>query len=313
MPYFTVDDGAHSHPKMMRATNAALGLWMRVGSYVAQHLTDGHVPGEVAKSYGSTPQITKLLAVGLWHEHGHHCSRCPQPRPGDYYMHDYRESGNLSRVEVLARRKRAADKKAKQRAGQTGSDSPANPSLFDDESQTNREGFDDESSSNHTPDSEESAGPGDVSRGDSLGTSRARVPLHSTPLHKEGAEEREVRTGSSGRAPEPPHSLIAADWQPSIEDVRAAQLAREDTGRQPLTEQQLDVVTRRFVRRQLDDGRRAAAWGGRWQQWVENERTEQPAAGGVVVPFAQQQMTKSQQQRAGLDRMRSRLAEGGTA
>ncbi|MFI5809282.1 hypothetical protein ACIA73_41650, partial [Streptomyces sp. NPDC051561] len=108
MPFFVVDDGAHSHPKMMRATNAALGLWMRVGSYVAQHLTDGHVPGELAKQYGSTPQITKLLAVGLWHAHGHDCPRCPQPRPGDYYMHDYRDSGNPSRREVVARREKAA-------------------------------------------------------------------------------------------------------------------------------------------------------------------------------------------------------------
>ncbi|MFI5809016.1 hypothetical protein, partial [Streptomyces sp. NPDC051561] len=236
------------------------------------------------------------------------------PRPGDYYMHDYRDSGNPSRREVVARREKAAAKKRGQRAGhQPAGDSSANQMRFDDESQTNHDGFDDESQSNHTPNSDEPAGHGDASRGDSPGTSRARGPLHSTPLHKEGAEERDVRTGSGARASEPTLSLIAADWQPSIEDVRAAQLAREDAGRQPLTEQQLVAVTRKFIRRQLDDGQRAVAWGGRWQQWVETERAEQPAAGGVVVPFGQQQMTKSQQQRAGLDRLRSRLAEGGTA
>ncbi|MFJ8855270.1 hypothetical protein [Streptomyces sp. NPDC102437] len=300
---------------MMRAKNAAVGLWMRVGSYVAQHLTDGHVPGPVATMYGSTPQISKLLAVGLWHEHGHTCTRCPAVRPGDYFMHDYRESGNPSRAEVLARRKRAADKKAKQRAAQTGSGSTENPSLFDEESSANRDGFDEETDANPDQDSDDSAGHGDVSLGDSSGTSRARVPLHSTPLLKEGAEEREGSAGSGARAHEPALSLIPADWAPSTDDVRAAQLARLDSGREQLTPQQLDVVTRKFVRRMTDDGRTAAAWGGRWRQWAENERIEQqPAAGGVVVPFAGgAQQTKGQQQRAGLAALRERLQEGSGA
>ncbi|WP_329032222.1 hypothetical protein OIE71_04585 [Streptomyces sp. NBC_01725] len=310
MPFFVVDDGAHSHPKMMHAGNAAIGLWMRVGSYVAQHLTDGHVPGAVATMYGSAPQIRKLVAATLWHEHGHTCPRCPQPRPGDYFMHDYRVSGNRSRAEVLASRERAAEKKRQQRAGarggrRSGSDSDANQLGFEYESQTNHDGFEDDSSSNLPPDSDEFAGHGDVSPGDSPGTSRARVPLHSTPLHKEGAEEREVRTGSGARAPEPALSLIPADWEPSHDDVQAGQLARAAAGRDPLTVEQLDQVTRKFVRRQLDDRRTAAAWGGRWRQWAENERVEQHA-GGVVVPFTgsqQQAKTKGQQQREGLARL----------
>lgn len=309
MPFFVVDDGADSHPKMIRAKNAAVGLWTRVGSYVARHLTDGHVPGEVAAMYGSAPQIRKLLAVGLWHEHGHGCPRCPTVRPGDYYMHDYRESGNPSRAEVLDRRKRAADKKKRQRAGSSSSDSSENPSLFGTDSSGNHDGFDDESSSNHSPDSDESAGHGGVSPGDSPGTSRARTPLHSTPLHNKGAEERENGAGSRARPPEPALSLISADWEPSTEDVRAAQLAREDAGRQPLSEVQLAAVTRKFIRRQLDDGRRAAAWGGRWQQWIEGERTEQPAAGGVVVSIGDAPQTRGQQQREGLARLLQKARE----
>ncbi|MEV8349024.1 hypothetical protein ACFVTT_15795 [Streptomyces niveus] len=288
MPFFVVDDGADTHPKMMRAKNAAVGLWTRVGSYVARQLTDGHVPGEIAKMYGSAPQIKKLVAVRLWHEHGHDCPRCPEVRPGDYYMHDYRESGNPSRAEVLARRERAAAKKRKYRAGQQSAvDSSPDQLGFLDDSQPNLDGFDDESSANRSPDFDESAGQRDVSLGDSPGTSRARVPLHSTPLHKEGAKEREHSAGSRARASEPPLSLITTDWAPSTEDVRAAQLAREDAGRPLLTEQQLGAVTRKFVRRQLDDGSRAAAWGGRWQQWAENERPE-PVAGsaGNVVQLA---------------------------
>lgn len=106
MPWFNVDDKAHSHPKMIKAGNAAVGLWLRCGSYVAQHLTDGVVPGLVADMYGTTPQISKLVKVGLWHPHGHICPSCPQPAEGDYYMHDYhdRTNGNPLRAEVEQRR-----------------------------------------------------------------------------------------------------------------------------------------------------------------------------------------------------------------
>ncbi|MFF9568468.1 hypothetical protein [Streptomyces sp. NPDC014685] len=284
MPYWAVDDGAHSHPKILRATNAAVGLWTRVGSYVAQHLTDGHVPGEVAKMYGSAPQIKKLVTVELWHEHGHTCPRCPAVRPGDYFMHDYRESGNPSRAEVLARRKRAAEKKQRQRAAQSGAGSAENPSPLDDDSSEIRDGIDEENDADPNQNSEDSAGHGDVSLGESPGTSRARVPLPSPPIPTEGVKERENSAGSSARASGPALSLIPADWEPSPADVQAAQVARADAGRPPLTLDQVDALTRKFVRRQLDDGRTAAAWGGRWRQWAETERPE-PAAGGVVVPL----------------------------
>lgn len=261
MPFFVVDDGAHSHPKMVRAGNAAVGLWSRIGSYVAQHLTDGHVPGPVAEMYGTGPQIRKLLAVGLWHEHGHTCPRCPAVRPGDYFMHDYRESGNPCRAEVLARRERAAAKKRRQRGGGTppGGSGPRQPRLDDDQDPPR-----------------EDPGPG-----------------RAAPAASRGAE------------PE----LIPAGWRPSPDDVAAAQAARAAAGRPPLTEQQLDTVTRKFVRRQRDDERRAPAWGGRWQEWAERERPEPPGGGGDVVPFPGGRQTRGQQQRAGLARLLDQTRE----
>ncbi|WP_330349738.1 hypothetical protein [Streptomyces sp. NBC_00582] len=254
MPWFVVDDNAHSHPKLIAAGNAALGLWLRAGSYAAQHLTDGIVPGVVAKMYGSKPQIAKLLAVGLWHEAGHTCPhpKCKQPAPGDYYMHDYLAPYNPSRAEVTEKRERAAEKKRSYRERQTGPQS---------------------------------------------GRSGRPAPAEDAPPPR--------------RPSRPAGGPIPEDWQPTDEDVQAAQLARADAGLQQLTPQQIAVVTRKFVRRQLDDQVQAAAWGGRWQQWAENERTEQqPAPGGVVVQFGA--MSKSQQQRAGLDRLRDRMS-GGTA
>jgi hypothetical protein len=318
MPWFNVDDKAHSHRKIMKAGNAAVGLWARCGSYVAQHLTDGVVPGELAEMYGTAPQIAKLVKVGLWHPHGHICPSCPQPAEGDFYMHDYAANGNPLRADVEQRRKRAADKKARQRNGGSpgggpGGSSPSR-SLFDDDTDANRDGFDNDSRAKETPDSGDAAGHGDMSPGDSAGTSRARVPLHSPPLPKRGVEEREQAAGSA-RASEPALSPIAADWQPSEDDVAAAQLARSDAGRQQLTQQQLVEVTRKFVRRMAADGRTAAAWGARWQEWAERERPEQH---DNVVPFAGpgarahgRGPTKGEQQRASLDALRNRLQGGG--
>jgi hypothetical protein len=317
MPWFNVDDKAHSHRKIMKAGNAAVGLWARCGSYVAQHLTDGVVPGEVAEMYGTAPQITKLVKVGLWHPHGHVCPSCPQPAEGDFYMHDYATSGNPLRAEVEQRRQRAAEKKRRQRGG--GSDGgpggrSRNRSLFDDDPDANRDGFDDDSHAKDTPDSDDSAGHGGMSPGDSVGTSRARAPLPSNPLPKRGAEEREEAAGS-GRASEPALSAIPADWQPSENDVAAAQLARSDAGRQQLTQQQLDELTRKFVRRMTAEQRTAVSWGARWQEWAERERPEQH---DNVVPFAGPAArahgrgpTKAEQQRASLDALRQRFQGGG--
>jgi hypothetical protein len=238
MPWFVIDDNSHMHPKFVAAKNAALGLWVRAGGYAAQHLTDGIVPGVIAKMYGTPAQVRKLVEVGLWHEHGHTCPhpKCPRPAPGDYAIHDYLEY-NPTRRDVQARRDREADKKR-----------------------------------------------------------RYRARAEQLPL-----DEPEDAPPPRPRRDE--QQPIPADWQPSDADVEAAQLARADAGLPQLTPQQLNILTRRFVRRMTDDQARAAAWGGRWQQWAENERTEPaPQPGGNVVQFGA--MTRSQQQRAGLDRLR---------
>lgn len=322
MPWFPVDDKAHSHPKIIKAGNAAVGLWLRCGSYVAQHLTDGVVPGLLAEMYGTEPQIRKLTKVGLWHPAGHGCPGCPQPPAGDYYMHDYhdRANGNPMRHEVEQRRQRAAEKKRRQRSGGAGggpgSPSPRKPSLFDDDPDANDADFDDESTSKDDRDFYDAAGHGDMSPGDSAGTSRARAPLPSNPLPKRGVSEREPSAGSR-RSREPALSPITADWVPSETDVAAAQLARTDAGRGQLTPQQLTDVTRKFVRRMTAEGRTAAAWGARWQEWAERERPEQL---GNVVPFAGPNVhvhgrgrasSKSEQQREGLANLRRRM-QGGT-
>ena len=129
MPWFKIDDSAHSHPKFMRAGNAALGLWLRCGSYSAQHLLEGFVPKDIVKPFKGTPaQVQKLIDAGLWHDAGHDCKRCPQPA-GGYMIHDFFEGGrNTTRAQHEANKKGAAERAAKSRESRkrTGSDPKSN-------------------------------------------------------------------------------------------------------------------------------------------------------------------------------------------
>jgi hypothetical protein len=66
MPWFKVDDNLAFHPKAILAGNPALGLWVRAGSYIAQQLTDGFIPSDIARSLGTKAQADKLITAGLW-------------------------------------------------------------------------------------------------------------------------------------------------------------------------------------------------------------------------------------------------------
>jgi hypothetical protein len=68
MPWFKVDDNLAFHAKAVAAGNAAMGLWVRAGSWASQQLNDGYVPAHVAALLGTPQQAAKLVKVGLWHE-----------------------------------------------------------------------------------------------------------------------------------------------------------------------------------------------------------------------------------------------------
>jgi hypothetical protein len=111
MPWFNVDDGFAFHRKSVRAGNAALGLWVRAGSWCAQQLTDGFVPAEMVEVLGTASQAGRLVSAGLWSE-----------VEDGYQFHEWTESGrNPSRSEVLLRRKKEAEKKARARSAKSKS------------------------------------------------------------------------------------------------------------------------------------------------------------------------------------------------
>lgn len=66
MPWFRVDDNLATHPKAFAAGNAAMGLWVRAGSWSMSTLTDGEIPRAIVRLLGTERQAAQLVAAGLW-------------------------------------------------------------------------------------------------------------------------------------------------------------------------------------------------------------------------------------------------------
>lgn len=66
MAWFKLDDGFHHHPKVHKAGNAAVGLWVRCGTYSSHYLTDGYVDNGIAHDLGTQREIDRLIDTGMW-------------------------------------------------------------------------------------------------------------------------------------------------------------------------------------------------------------------------------------------------------
>ncbi|MFJ6074676.1 mucin-2 [Streptomyces sp. NPDC093065] len=207
MTWFKVDDTAHTNPKLLKAGNAALGLWVRAGAYAAQHLTEGVIPGVVAQLYGTAPQARKLVASGLWHAHGHDCTRCEQPPAGDYVMHDFltynptRARVEDDRAAAAERQKRARERAAEQRNQERNPRDPSanRPRIDDDPSGENREPF-----ANQIEFPDDIAGQGHRSHRDGEEPSRSPRPDPSRPA----VPPTEVQQASYASTPAVPVNVV---------------------------------------------------------------------------------------------------------
>ena len=103
-PWFRLDDSFHSHPKVIAAGNEAVGLYVRCGTYAAQHLTDGFIPEQVALQYGTPALVAKLVETRLWRR-----------ARGGWRMPDYLEY-NPSAEQVRRERKAAAQRQRRHRS-----------------------------------------------------------------------------------------------------------------------------------------------------------------------------------------------------
>ncbi|MEA5367754.1 hypothetical protein VA596_50045 [Amycolatopsis sp., V23-08] len=104
-------DIAH-HPKIIAMGDpAAAWGYAAAMAYAGKYHTDGWITVRTIAHEGgiSVQKARKLVAVGLVHEHGHTCEKCPEVPKGQAYLHDYLEH-NRSRSEVDEHRRSAAER-----------------------------------------------------------------------------------------------------------------------------------------------------------------------------------------------------------
>lgn len=103
MTWFKVDDTLAFHPKVLAAGNAAMGLWVRAGSWSAQQLTDGFVPDSVVATLDGKTVTRQLEAAGLW-----------ERVEGGWQFHDW-TSRQPTREQVETERKAAKERMRRHR------------------------------------------------------------------------------------------------------------------------------------------------------------------------------------------------------
>jgi len=104
MTWFKIDDDFFFHPKVIAASNSAIGLFVRCGSWASNHLTDGFIPDKVIEMFGSDADITRLVNVGLLEE-----------TDGDGYLMPAFLDYNPSADEVKATRAASAERQRQSR------------------------------------------------------------------------------------------------------------------------------------------------------------------------------------------------------
>jgi len=104
--YLKLHDGFPENRKVVAAGGDAAWLHVCALAYASRNLTDGLVPEGVVSRLSDRKQparlASKLVNVGLWHQAGHDCPRCPQPGAGEYLIHDYlKHQRSAAKVEEL--------------------------------------------------------------------------------------------------------------------------------------------------------------------------------------------------------------------
>lgn len=114
-PYVRMSTDLPLNPKLAAIDDPAAS-WAYVVSicYAGQTLSDGHVPVvAVLRLAGVDKEVATALAEQeLWHLPSHTCSRCPQPKPGHAYIHDYlQHQRSADEVRDLTSKRREAGRK----------------------------------------------------------------------------------------------------------------------------------------------------------------------------------------------------------
>jgi hypothetical protein len=209
MPWFAIDDGFDTHPKVRKAGNAAAGLFCRLGAHCTKHLTEGLVDGVTARSYGTAAQLRKLVDVGMLHADGHGCQRCQQPEAGGYVLHDFLDY-NRSRKQIETAREngRKRQNKGREQQRQQRSDAKSSANRASTEPQVNL-GSGSNATQNETRFQRGTAGQSNVSRRDTL---QGDTVVPSPPIPSSS-----FRTAAKGGGQ--PAGVVIPDWAQPLVDA----------------------------------------------------------------------------------------------
>lgn len=104
MPRFRIEDAFSFHPKVIQAGNAAVGAWVRMGTYCAANLTDGFVPDRIARLIANEDELKDLVSTSM----------LTKAKDG-YCIHDYL-TYQPSKQEVEEERSSARDRMREKRS-----------------------------------------------------------------------------------------------------------------------------------------------------------------------------------------------------
>ena len=285
MPWFALDDGFDTHPKVRKAGNAAVGLFVRLGVHATKHLTEGHLDGAIVRDYGTDATVRKLITVGMLHAHGHACRRCPQPVEGGYYIHDYLDY-NKSRAQIEAAREAARKRqnRGRETARRNRNERDSEPNL-NSNSRENGASFAPNSRQNAPRFEDETAGREEPSRRD---THEGATGVPSPPLPSQPYVGVDVGGDSAGsEAPDLDHlaPIDAANF--TVTDGMRRWAHRD--GYAQLID--IDHATQQFVSHYRSTGTRRKSWPDAWQKWIRDDakraadRATRPTQGAFLVPL----------------------------
>ena len=269
MAWFALDDGFDTHPKVRKAGNAAVGLFVRLGVHATKHLTEGYLDGDIVTAYGTAATIRKLLAVGMLHEHGHTCThpKCVQPNPGDFYIHDYLDY-NKSRAQIEVAREAARKRQQKGRdTARANQNSRNSAAKLGSNSRQNERSSAANCDENEPPFEDSTAGQDGLSRRD---THEGATVVPSPPLPSHNYDVADVGGEATGSSPADLDALaptpIEVDGFQLTDSMR--RWAHRD-GYAALVD--IDFATAQFISHYRSTGARRKSWPDAWQKWIREE------------------------------------------
>lgn len=232
--------------------------------YCGQHLTDGVFPTETVLRLAGVrrPVARKLISIGMWHETGHECDRCPQPLRGQTVVHDYLEhQRSAQEARDLRDARREAGRRGAARRWADKSDSKSH-------------------SKSHATGHSSSDGPAMATAIASATPSAMANGWQDDgkPMAEVEVEEEEKKQRTTSSAPSAPRSgtrrkpmtPIPPDWAPT------------QAHRDYATEHALDLrfEAEQFRGHALSTDRRLADWGQGFRNWMAKSVERRDARGG---------------------------------